>query len=148
MNKNKVFAFLKKIRPFIGLIFFMSLILLSTAAVFLSVASIFIYPLLWVVFMHTVAQGAVDKSYGIHVGKLAGLPHPVVKRAEQILKKLEVQNAHTTTIVDDLPLFSAVLNQEQKEKSQAEEYLDSINPDDLTPKQALETLYELKKLSN
>ncbi|MGN1091753.1 MAG: DNA mismatch repair protein MutS, partial [Alphaproteobacteria bacterium] len=101
-----------------------------------------------VVFMHTVAQGAVDKSYGIHVGKLAGLPHPVVKRAEQILKKLEVQNAHTTTIVDDLPLFSAVLNQEQKEKSQAEEYLDSINPDDLTPKQALETLYELKKLSN
>lgn len=51
MNKNKVFAFLKKIRPFIGLIFFVSLILLSTAAVFLSVASIFIYPLLWVVFI-------------------------------------------------------------------------------------------------
>ena len=51
MNKNKVFAFLKKIRPFIGLIFFVSLILLSTAAVFFSVASIFIYPLLWVVFI-------------------------------------------------------------------------------------------------
>ena len=101
-----------------------------------------------VIFLHTVGDGAIDRSYGIHVGKLAGLPAAVVKRAEQILKKLEVQNTHTTSIVDDLPLFSAVLQQEEASKSETEEYLSTINPDDLTPKQALEVLYELKKKIN
>ena len=101
-----------------------------------------------VIFLHTVGEGAVDKSYGIHVGKLAGLPAIVVKRAEQILKKLEMQNTHTTSIVDDLPLFSTILQQEEPEKSAGQEYLDSINPDELTPKQALEVLYELKKKSS
>ena len=51
MTKNKVFKILKKIRPFIGLILFISLILISTAVVFFSVASIFVYPLLWVIFI-------------------------------------------------------------------------------------------------
>lgn len=101
-----------------------------------------------VVFLHTVGEGAVDKSYGIHVGKLAGLPNVVVKRAEQILKKLEAQNTHTTTIVDDLPLFSTVMQKEQANTSKAEEMLRSINPDNMSPKQALDALYDLKSLLN
>lgn len=101
-----------------------------------------------VVFLHTVGDGAVDKSYGIHVGKLAGLPAVVVKRAEQILKKLETQNTHTTTIVDDLPLFSSVVQKEEQSQSKADELLRSINPDDLSPKEALDKLYLLKSLLN
>lgn len=101
-----------------------------------------------VVFLHTVGEGAVDKSYGIHVGKLAGLPAVVVKRAEQILEKLEKQNTHTTTIVDDLPLFSSVVQKEEQSQSKAEELLRSINPDNLSPKEALDKLYDLKSLLN
>ena len=99
-----------------------------------------------VIFLHTVGEGAVDKSYGIHVGKLAGLPPVVVRRAEQILEKLEAQNTHTTTIVDNLPLFASVMQQEESKTSKAEEMLKTINPDALTPKQALDALYELKAL--
>ena len=99
-----------------------------------------------VIFLHTVGEGAVDKSYGIHVGKLAGLPAVVVKRAEQILKKLETQNTHTTTIVDDLPLFSSVVQSQEKETSKAELLLGELNPDNMSPKQALDALYELKSL--
>jgi len=101
-----------------------------------------------VIFLHTVGEGAVDKSYGIHVGKLAGLPTVVVKRAEQILEKLEAQNTHTTTIVDNLPLFASVMQEEESHQtSKADEMLRTINPDALTPKQALDLLYELKSLS-
>ena len=101
-----------------------------------------------VIFLHTVGEGAVDKSYGIHVGKLAGLPNVVVKRAEQILKKLEAQNTHTTTIVDDLPLFSTIVQKEEQSQSKADELLRSINPDELSPKEALDKLYILKSLLN
>ena len=100
-----------------------------------------------VVFLHTVGEGAVDKSYGIHVGKLAGLPPVVVRRAEQILEKLEAQNTHTTTIVDNLPLFATVMHEEEKKTSKAEEMLQNINPDTLTAKQALDLLYELKSFA-
>ncbi len=99
-----------------------------------------------VVFLHSVGEGAVDKSYGIHVGKLAGLPAVVVKRAEQILDKLEAQNTHTTSIVDDLPLFSTVMKEEQTHASKVEEMLSLINPDTMSPKDALNTLYDLKAL--
>jgi len=99
-----------------------------------------------ITFLHKVKPGAVDKSYGIHVGKLAGLPPVVVRRAEQILEKLEAQNTHTTTIVDNLPLFASVMQQEESKTSKAEEMLKTINPDGLTPKQALDALYELKAL--
>lgn len=101
-----------------------------------------------VVFLHTVGDGAVDKSYGIHVGKLAGLPAIVVKRAEKILEKLEAQNTHTTTIVDDLPLFATVMQQEEQNApdSKVEDALRAINPDELSPKDALNVLYDLKTL--
>lgn len=100
-----------------------------------------------VIFLHTVGEGSVDKSYGIHVGKLAGLPPVVIKRAEQILKSLENEKIKVQTIADDLPLFSAVLNKEEPEISPLEKELMFINPDMLSPKEALDILYRLKELS-
>lgn len=98
-----------------------------------------------VVFLHTVAEGSVDKSYGIHVGKLAGLPKAVLKRAEQILASLESEKQKTKTLADDLPLFSSVLHKEaEPEKSPVEKELMFINPDAMTPRDALDVLYKLK----
>ncbi len=104
-----------------------------------------------VIFMHEVIEGAADRSYGIHVAKLAGLPKVVVKRSEQVLDSLENSNKNRNIVklADDLPLFAAVraetLSKEEK-KSPALEALEGINPDDLSPKEALEKLYELKSM--
>ena len=57
-------------------------------------------------FLHQVAAGAADRSYGIHVGKLAGLPPAVVSRAEAVLHQLETDKDKTSTLSEDLPLFS------------------------------------------
>lgn len=105
-----------------------------------------------IIFMHKVVKGESAGSYGIHVGKLAGLPHAVVNRAKEILQILQEgeQASALTKLVDDLPLFSAATRQQQndtyssKEKSALEEKLASINPDTLSPKQALDVLYELR----
>ena len=107
-----------------------------------------------VVFMHEVIEGTADRSYGIHVAKLAGLPKLAVKRAEQILKTLENQSHHQkmTHIEDDLPLFSSFIKinetEHKKEKSPLYDMLEKLNPDNLTPKEALDKLYELKVLYN
>lgn len=104
-----------------------------------------------VVFLHEVGAGTADRSYGIHVGQLAGLPGNVVARAEEILKKLESspQN-YAGGLANDLPLFAvnvqAQLNT-PKEDSRVDQEIDKINPDSLTPLQALEILYKLKGLS-
>ncbi len=100
-----------------------------------------------VVFLHAVGDGAVDKSYGIHVGKLAGLPPVVISRAEQILSSLESKKAKTQSLTDDLPLFSAVLEKEEPKESAVEKELSFINPDNMTPRDALDTLYKLKSLA-
>ena len=102
-----------------------------------------------VVFLHEVAAGVADRSYGIHVGQLAGLPSSLIKRAEMILEKLESKkSSQSSTLGDDLPLFSAIQAQrpDPKQESKAEAALDKINPDSLTPLQALEELYKLKSL--
>ena len=106
-----------------------------------------------VVFLHEVAPGAADRSYGVHVGRLAGLPAAVVSRAEEVLHLLEKgeQGSALTRLADDLPLFSATVKQaaaapEAQGPSPAERRLSEINPDELTPKQALELLYELRGL--
>lgn len=116
-----------------------------------------------VVFLHEVAAGAADRSYGIHVAKLAGLPGAVVSRAEEVLATLEKgeQAGVLTRLADDLPLFAAALAQTREPEgsvsgfseapsapSLVEGRLAEINPDDLTPRQALELLYALKKLSH
>ncbi len=102
-----------------------------------------------VVFLHEVGPGAADRSYGIHVAQLAGLPRQVVARAEQVLVTLETgeQSGALTRLAADLPLF-AVAGQECESPpdgpSPLEEALREVNPDQLTPKEALELIYRLK----
>lgn len=101
-----------------------------------------------VVFMHEVVGGAADRSYGIHVAELAGLPKMVVKRAEQVLKALEKNpnNRKVSAIEDDLPLFASLKEDEKEQKSPLGEALEKLNPDNLTPREALDKIYELKVL--
>jgi DNA mismatch repair protein MutS len=100
-----------------------------------------------VVFLHEVAPGAADRSYGIQVAKLAGLPPSVVARAKQVLHVLEKSDrARPTPLIDDLPLF-ATKPGEVTSENPALTALNAINPDELSPKEALERLYALKKLS-
>lgn len=104
-----------------------------------------------VVFLHEVAAGTADRSYGIHVGQLAGLPGNVVARAEEILKKLESgPENHAGGLANDLPLFAAHVQAHSsapKQESDIEKEMDKINPDTLTPLEALELLYKLKRIS-
>jgi DNA mismatch repair protein MutS len=109
-----------------------------------------------IIFLHKVISGTADRSYGIHVAKIAGLPKPVIARAEEVLDMLENSNEHrpATQIINDLPLFQAVLDKVEEEENnqptaQSSKVLDEvkeINPDELTPKQALDILYKLKQL--
>jgi len=103
-----------------------------------------------VVFLHEVGPGAADRSYGIQVAKLAGLPNAVIQRARQVLDHLEnsAQGDKTQGLIHDLPLFQmAPLNASRAatKTSAVEEKLDEINPDELSPKEALEILYALKE---
>jgi DNA mismatch repair protein MutS len=98
-----------------------------------------------IVFLHEVAPGTADRSYGIHVAKLAGLPPAVVARAQEVLAALEEgREGHKPLArIDDLPLFAAQ-PVKAPAKSAVEEDLRQISPDALTPKQALDLLYALK----
>jgi DNA mismatch repair protein MutS len=98
-----------------------------------------------IVFLHEVTAGAADRSYGIHVAKLAGLPDAVVSRAESVLAALEEgREGHKPLArIDELPLFSASAPPQSK-TSAVEEALRGIEPDGLSPKEALEILYSLK----
>ncbi|MFO1145801.1 MAG: DNA mismatch repair protein MutS [Rhodospirillales bacterium] len=100
-----------------------------------------------VVFLHEVAPGAADRSYGIHVAKLAGLPEAAVERAEQVLQMLEKgeQSSAVTRLADDLPLFAAARRPPPK-PSAVEDRLRQIDPDRLTPREALDLLYALRSL--
>lgn len=108
-----------------------------------------------VVFLHEVATGAADRSYGIHVGQLAGLPPIVITRAEQVLESLEQgeQTAAITQLADDLPLFQAlkeaprpVGKAARSGPSETDLALDEVNPDELTPRESQELIYKLKEL--
>src|SRR3954452_6643876 len=104
-----------------------------------------------VVFLHEVIAGAADRSYGIQVAKLAGLPAPVIARAKSVLAKLEAQDRGQTAraLVDDLPLFAVPSRAaaEPAPRSAAEqlvEALQALHPDEMSPRDALEALYALK----
>ena len=104
-----------------------------------------------VVFLHEVLPGAADRSYGIQVAKLAGLPPSVIARAKSVLAKLEAQDRGSTvrTLVDDLPLFAvparaAGESAPPSETVQLIEALKSLHPDEMSPREALEALYALK----
>jgi DNA mismatch repair protein MutS len=103
-----------------------------------------------IVFLHEVALGAADRSYGIHVAKLAGLPAAVIGRAEEVLAALEEgREGHKPLArIDDLPLFSAASPKAEPKKSAVEETLREVSPDVLTPKAALELVYRLKALAD
>jgi DNA mismatch repair protein MutS len=101
-----------------------------------------------VVFLHEVAPGAADRSYGIQVAKLAGLPASVTARAKTVLDILEKgERGRPVPIVDDLPLFSAARGMEEEAREHpAVKALQALEPDTLSPKEALERLYELKRM--
>ena len=106
-----------------------------------------------VVFLHEVEAGAADRSYGIHVARLAGLPDAVITRAEDVLKTLETgeQSGAVAKLADDLPLFAvapAQLSAAAAGPSPVEKALSEISPDDLTPRAALEQLYRLKRIAD
>nr|WP_119305983.1 DNA mismatch repair protein MutS [Cohaesibacter haloalkalitolerans] len=103
-----------------------------------------------VVFLHQIVPGAADRSYGIQVAKLAGLPEPVIARARDVLQHLEEGDRQSpATTIDDLPLFSVSVQKSQpkaEEKDDLRDALKRIDPDDLSPREAHEALYRLKAL--
>jgi len=103
-----------------------------------------------VVFLHEVAAGAADRSYGIHVARLAGLPSAVLSRAETVLHSLEKNGAGQTAqkLADDLPLFAALRPAPAaRGPSEVEKAVAELNPDEMTPRDALEAIYRLKSLT-
>ncbi|MCR9087980.1 MAG: DNA mismatch repair protein MutS [Rhodobacteraceae bacterium] len=108
-----------------------------------------------VVFLHEVREGAADRSYGVQVARLAGLPPAVVARARDVLDALEKgarEGGDRTAVIDDLPLFAAVQAapspvRHAPAESPALERLADIDPDTLTPREALALLYDLKALA-
>jgi DNA mismatch repair protein MutS len=101
------------------------------------------------VLLHEVAKGAADRSYGIAVAKLAGLPAKVVARARSVLAKLEAGRDATGGIaagLDDLPLFAIAAEPEHTPDALTSE-LDSLDPDSMSPREALEALYRLKRVA-
>ncbi|MEM8850198.1 MAG: DNA mismatch repair protein MutS [Pseudomonadota bacterium] len=101
-----------------------------------------------VIFLHEVREGAADRSYGVQVAKLAGLPEAVVARAREVLDALEQgeREGGSKAVIDDLPLFSvaAAPPPMTRQASVVEERLRDVLPDALTPKAALDLVYELK----
>jgi DNA mismatch repair protein MutS len=105
-----------------------------------------------VVFLHEVVAGAADRSYGIAVAKLAGLPAAVIERAKLILAELEAEDrtSHARWLIDDLPLFAASARPSPGPPTLDEAgnlviaALAALNPDEMSPRQAIEALYALK----
>ena len=107
-----------------------------------------------VIFLHEVRKGAADRSYGVQVARLAGLPEPVVERARVVLEALEKGEREGGTrqkaLIDDLPLFSAAATSNQitpvPTSTGLEERISELMPDNMSPRDALDAIYELKSL--
>jgi DNA mismatch repair protein MutS len=101
-----------------------------------------------VVFLHEVVPGSADHSYGIQVAKLAGLPSSVIERAKLVLAKLEQEDRAKPKGFEDLPLFAAPYRAPQAVQDDAYELMiaavAALNPDDMSPREAMEALYMLK----
>ncbi|MCH9764480.1 MAG: DNA mismatch repair protein MutS, partial [Alphaproteobacteria bacterium] len=107
-----------------------------------------------IVFLHKVKPGAADRSYGVQVAKLAGLPKPVIKRAGEVLKRLESHRERGgggAPTLDDLPLFQqsvrADIDDGQQQVCAVTEHLKGLNVDEMTPRAALDALYDLKVMA-
>src|SRR5690606_29520796 len=96
-----------------------------------------------------VAKGAADRSYGVQVARLAGLPAPVVERARDVLAMLEAGETGTRSqkLIDDLPLFRAAARTPEPKRDALAEAVQALSPDEMSPREALETLYRLKAIS-
>jgi DNA mismatch repair protein MutS len=106
-----------------------------------------------VVFMHEVTRGTAEGSYGVQVARLAGMPGPVLDRARVVLEMLEKGERDGGTasdrLIDDLPLFAATPDAPAKttlDESPVEQRLKAVHPDALSPREALDLVYELKAL--
>jgi len=104
-----------------------------------------------VIFLHEVRRGAADRSYGVQVAKLAGLPAAVVERARVVLEALERGEREggpgAKALIDDLPLFAAAPAapaHKPMKTSDLETKLAELLPDEMTPREALQALYDLK----
>jgi DNA mismatch repair protein MutS len=93
-----------------------------------------------VVFLHEVAAGAAGRSWGVHVARLAGIPAPVVRRAAALLSALEKGRE---PVIADLPLFASL--PAPGVSCVVCETLDSVEPENLSPKQALDLVFQLKE---
>ena len=100
-----------------------------------------------ITFLHKVKNGAVDKSYGIHVASLAHLPDSLIKRADEILNVYEKKNVKKETFTQT-SLFELTESEAEPKKNEIEEKIKEINPLEMTPMEALNYLYELKKEVN
>ncbi|MGB8814865.1 MAG: DNA mismatch repair protein MutS [Paracoccaceae bacterium] len=106
-----------------------------------------------VIFLHEVKKGAANRSYGVQVARLAGLPASVIERAKVVLEALEAGeragNTRQKALIDDLPLFRAAptqTTQPASRDSQVEIRLKAVRPDELTPIEALKLVYELRDI--
>jgi DNA mismatch repair protein MutS len=116
-----------------------------------------------VVFLHEIIAGAADQSYGVQVAKLAGLPAQVVARAKHLLAEFEAADrvSRSDRLVADLPLFSGPRSERASDSAQPPEQagtepvpradplheaIDSIDPDELSPRRAIDELYRLKRI--
>ena len=101
-----------------------------------------------IVFLHEVITGTASQSYGIHVARLAGLPEGALARAEAVLQTLEKgeQSGSLARLADDLPLFSAAVPPPPAPPSAVEEALAAVNPDEITPREALDLLYRIRSM--
>jgi DNA mismatch repair protein MutS len=100
------------------------------------------------VLLHELAEGPADRSYGLAVARLAGVPAPVLKRAKSVLDRLEKGRAETGGLgagLGDLPLFAAAFEAEVEVLDSLREKLDGLDVDALSPREALDLLYELKR---
>jgi DNA mismatch repair protein MutS len=101
-----------------------------------------------VIFLHEVVAGAADRSYGIQVAKLAGLPPGVIARAQEVLSKLEAEDRSAPKGFDDLPLFAMAPRPPAKAEDTAADKvlaaLMALSPDEMSPREAMEALYTLK----
>ncbi|MBW4331298.1 DNA mismatch repair protein MutS [Stakelama sp. CBK3Z-3] len=102
------------------------------------------------VLLHEVSEGPADRSYGLAVARLAGMPPATVKRAQAVLAKLEAGREKTGGLaagLDDLPLFAAAAEQEEAAVDMLRAELDALDIDSLSPRDALDMLYRLKSLA-
>jgi DNA mismatch repair protein MutS len=107
-----------------------------------------------IVFLHKVAAGGADKSYGIHVARLAGVPQTVLSRAEDVLTRLSEEKGDNSAL-DGMPLFSADVDPHvfqsaglTKEQEELYNFIDGLLPDTMTPRDALDVIYALKALKD